>query len=644
MTLSRSFLIISFFSLLIYLPSFNAPFIFDDIDSIQYNPEIRSFKPFFDADADPVLFARPVLKLTFVANYLLHGTDVFSYHLVNFVLHLLNLLLLLLVTSSLIKLSAKKKGDEPGFSPDPGWLSFLAVFLWAMHPLLTESVVYVTNRAVLLSAAFYLLAVFAFLRTGSTGRPDTWLILLIVSYVLALGSKQTAITLPAVLLVLDLYFFKEKRKGGFLRQRGFLYSSLLMVSLTITLLNRQSFADSRPNAGFGMADVPWNRYVLTQFEVIAHYLQLSFRPVGLVLDYYDWPLRENMMEIFPAVLLVAFLIAAGVILSIRGRKIGALILLFFILLAPTSLLPIRGEFAAERRLYLALYIIAVLVVLFGMQVNAFLKKRAGDKAGGVIGCVAVIFVLIALGASSYARAMDYKSVLGMMEDTVHKRPNNLRALTNLGKAYADAGMMDEAAHIYNRGAELQPDNVFILNALGKHYLRNGDTERARSYIERSMLQDASRAETISSLALIEMKEGNKEAGFELFEKAIALDPKDAITLYNYANELEHAGQTAEAQERYNQALALLPELTEAHVNLAGLLLQKGRPQDALAHFLEAEKLQPKQARHKYHLGMFYMQNNNIVKAVSKFREALVLNPGHVPSIQMLREIENRQER
>src|SRR5687768_6274135 len=360
-----------------YCNSLSGPFVFDD-DSIKKNPHIRQLWPIWEAARAPdntTLSRRPVTTPSFAVNYAISGNDVTSYHVVNVLIHIAAGLTLFGVVRRTLRRFAQCQ--LPVVSPDATeWLAVAVAGLWMLHPLQTDAVTYLVQRTEGLMGLFYLLTLYCAIRGfGTEGRGRKWWYAASVACCgLGMGSKEVMVSAPLFVLLYD----RTLVSGGFgaaLRQRPWLYAGL---AGTWALL--AAFVLSSPhaaNTSFALADLtPWD-YLKTQADVLLHYLRLSFWPSPLVLDYDDWPIAHSIGDVpLRALVLVPLLLAATVWLVLRRSPAALPAALFFMVLAPTSsILPMRGEVVAERRMYLPLAGVLSLSLVGGYLLVQWMARR-----------------------------------------------------------------------------------------------------------------------------------------------------------------------------------------------------------------------------------------------------------------------------
>ena len=419
--------------------SFNGPFIFDDLCAIQTNPTLRHF-PSWDSFRPPQVNSisrRPVVNLTLAMNYAISGPGVQGFHAGNLLIHLLAALLLFGIVRR--TLSAEPRTIA---------VSFAVALIWAVHPLLTESVTYLTERTESLMGLLYLLTLYCAIRGVSSGHPWRWYAAAIAACALGMGAKEVMVTAPIVVLLYDRCFLSGSFREALRRRLPFYFGLAATWAILGALMIAYPWGGAT-GAGFGIAAVgPWE-YARTQPGVILHYLRLSFWPSSLCLDY-AWPIATSARRILPAAAVIAALLAGTLWALRRAPALGFLGAWFFLILAPTSSFMPIFDAAVERRMYLPLAAIVTACVLAAYGIGNQLVRRVAESAGTrkLLGSVLAALVLLplaaALGCRTFERNALYRDPISIWQDTVNKRPGNARALNNLGCAYISAGRSDRA--------------------------------------------------------------------------------------------------------------------------------------------------------------------------------------------------------
>jgi protein O-mannosyl-transferase len=486
-----------------------------------------------------------VLNLTFALNYALSGTSAWSYHALNLLIHMLASLTLF----GVVRRTLQQPVLRERFGAGATLLAFAAALLWTVHPLQTQAVTYVVQRAESLMGLFFLLTLYGFIRGTETGASRWWLVLSFTACLLGMGTKEVTAVAPWLVLLYDRTFVSGTLREAWRRRRRFygaLAATWLMQWPLIASLGRRD-----PTSGFG--SIPWGGFVWTQFQSIVHYLKLSIWPHPLI--FYLESIKD-MTGALPCAIIIMSLVAGTVVALWLRPAAGFLGAWFFIILAPTSLVPGTCEPMAERRMYLPLAVVMVAVVT---TVYAWVGRRG-----------LVVFMLAAasaLAATTIRRNEDYHSELAIWRDTVDKCPQEPIDHYMYGSALMGAGRWQEAIDQFN------------------------ETLRRRPEI----------AEAHISLGLVLMAVKNYPAAILQLEAALRLRPNDTMVHNSLGIAMFRVGMTAEAVGQFKQALLLDPNLAAAENNLGAALLQLGQPLEGRKHFERALQLDPAFAQARQHL-------------------------------------------
>ncbi len=246
------------------------------------------------------------------------------------------------------------------FDRASGTLSFLVALVWALHPLQTETIEYVSQRTELMVGLFYLATLYCSLRyfTNSEVRARTkWCSLAVAASAAGMACKEVMVTAPVVVLLFERTFIASSFRTA-LRTSWPLYVSLAASWLILLALNYDSPRST--SAGFGQG-IPLVAYWCTQCKMLLMYLKLSVWPWPLVISYH-FPLLDTLSQAWPWPLAAAALGAGTLVLVWRKSAVGFVGAWVLIILSPTLVVPIVREMAAERRMYLPLAAIVPLVL------------------------------------------------------------------------------------------------------------------------------------------------------------------------------------------------------------------------------------------------------------------------------------------
>jgi tetratricopeptide (TPR) repeat protein len=441
----------------IYAGAFSGTFQYDDTLAILDNPHLDS-RQTFAGHLDHMV--RPVLNATFLLDRSLYGTSPAGYHLLNLLLHLGSGILIYLILTRAVT-------DRQSSVP------FWTAFLFLIHPIATETVTYISGRASGLMTFFYLSALFLYVK--ALEQSDTmevrWLYLsgAALSFALSIGSKETAASLPIILLLWDMVI--RGLKGPSLQ------SAVLSRYLPfgVVLLFAAGWAWSHPRyaalAEFSLNIRPLWDNLLSELHAWAYAMVLFFTPWNQNFDH-DLPLFHSLSQ-WPLLLDVLFLTALAAWVLIARRRFPLVtfgIAWFFIELLPTSLIP-RNDLLSERNLYLPAVGLHLAIVALASQLIPWLITIIRRPALVRFGLATLATtVVLTLCFFTYQRNLLYQDRLLLWSDAVAKSPNKARPHNNLGYAYALRDDWDRAIEEFRTAARLDPDFILAQQNLRDAYL------------------------------------------------------------------------------------------------------------------------------------------------------------------------------
>ena len=559
----------------VYSRTFSVPLLFDDNAAIVDNSTIRHWSTAFWPPINTTASGRPILNFSLAINYAIGGMAVWSYHAANLAIHVL---------AGLTLFGIVRRTLAPRSGPAASSIAFSAAVLWTVHPLQTESVTYIIQRAESLMGLFYLLTLYCFIRgTEADGRPRRrWFALSVAACLLGMATKEVMVSAPLIVLLYDRTFVGGSFREAWRRRWG-LYVALAATWLPLAGLVASAGWDRNGTTGFGVGITPW-AYWLTQFEAVTRYLWLSVWPHPLVFEYGTFWVHHGG-EVAPYILVIIPLAAATLVALWRWPAWGFLGTWFFMILAPTSVMPGRIQMIVEHRMYLSL---AAVMTLAAMGIHAAVRRQSW---------VVLAVLALGLGLLTVRRNEDYRSELTIWSDTVSKRPNNERAHTILGVAWAkEPGRLNEAIAQFKEALRLQPDSAEAHYNLGLAWsqLPGRLNDAITQYQEALRLKpDSAEAHNNLGIALAQLPGRLNDAATQ-FEKALSLQPDYAEAHNNLGNAwLQLPGRLNDAIAQYQAALRLLPDSAEAHYNL-GFAWSKlpGRLNEAAAQYEEVLRLKP----------------------------------------------------
>ncbi len=544
----------------VYWPAADGPFIFDDTATILENPSIRRLWPLVGNQEAPGPLAppkttplpgRPLVNLSLAINYRFGGLEPRGYRIVNLAIHLLAAILLWGIVARTLKLGHFQKR----FDRIAGPLGFAAALVWALHPLNTEGVAYVTQRTESMMGMFYLATLYLAIRywhSESTRVRAAWLAAAVASCVSGMFCKEVMVSAPAVVLVYERTFLTRSFRTALGRSWP-LYTGLVLAWVPAIWLNLNG--PSTPATGFGLG-VAAHQWWLTQTKVLFLYLKLAFWPWPLVIHYHI-PYLNTIAEAWLWLTLTGILAATTLVLLWRRSAVGLALVWVVAVLSPTLVIPLVNQVAAERRMYVPLAALVPLVIAGGYAVWQLLIQAIGReplrRASAGIYLAATALLAIGLAWVSSQRLAAYREELLLWQDAARHQPCDPVVHINLGTLLARQGRLPEAAAHLEQAVELDPDSDEA------HY------NLARVLEELGRFQDA----------------------VGQYRTTVRPAPGHAAAHYNLARLLENAGDLRQALEHYRMAVQSQPDFPAARTNLGILLLGAGQTSEAIEHFRAA---------------------------------------------------------
>ncbi len=565
-----------------YWPALRGDLQYDDEHAIAQNLAIKDLGRFVRERFLPALLrdGRPLTDLTFAVNHHFTGLDVRALHLTNLLIHLCAVAL----AFAAARLAFSRTG-----APRPSGPALVTAAIFALHPLQSEAVSYLCQRAESLASALYLAALLALLKAAGSRRGGAtagWSGAALLLHAAALAAKPMAATLPAAFLLFTIAFPPSGERRRPLLRAVVLSVPLFALSALSAWLNLRQFG-GREDVGFDIPRLPASAYLLTQPHAILAYLRLFVWPTGLSVDH-DFPVTARLDA--PTVLATCALLGLlllGVVLVVIGRRApagksrsaalssGFGILFFFLCLLPTSSFIPLADVMVEHRVYLALFGIALAAVGVG---DALLAFAFGDRATGGAWVVA-LSACAALGAGLYQRNHVWRSYESLWADVAAKAPRKARAHFNYGQGLFLAGKYDEAIAQYDLALGLAADGtaepIEIYRNEAAAYVRAGRPAAAVRVLELGRALRPLDPDLLNNLAICQLDLGHPNLAAEDARLALSIQPDHGGALNTLGEALLGLGDPGAALRLFRAALFQDPDSAPRLFNVAATLERLG---------------------------------------------------------------------
>jgi tetratricopeptide (TPR) repeat protein len=519
---------------LVHLDSLHNGFHYDDGHSIVRNPHIRHLGHLPHFFTTPQMYSenpdyamyRPAVLALHSLNYAWTQYQPWSYHLVNLLLHGL-VCLLVFHTFRVLGL--------------PSFAAFAGALFFGLHPVQTEPINYISSRSESLSALFYLLAFFAYLKTLDHNSVSwRWHILSLASLALALFSKEISLTFP--LLLLAHAWFLQRRPVSLWSRLWPRHLPYWLISGLYTLIYQLLTSHSLERA-FQVRS--WSAHMATQAKALVHYIKLAFAPLALNV-HQQFFISPSALEAASFIALLFGLSLLSCLLLLRNRlPLFCFGLIWFALaLLPTFIIPLH-ILVNDHRLYLPLIGLALALV----SLLPTLRVRWP------------LYLLCSLLALlSYQHTPVWRNALTLWQNAAQRAPLMPEAHYNLGHAHHLVGNLDPARHAYEHAIELSPRYVLALTNLGAIYREQNRLEDAIKLFKIVLQEEPHREEALNNLGLIYVQQKRYNEGIRLYQQILERSPNLAETWLNLGLAYRDLGQREQAAHALMRAIQLKPDL------------------------------------------------------------------------------------
>ncbi len=616
-------------------------FVFDDMSTIVTNTVIKDFSRI------PVLFSkayfkpsgtgyftisgegsyRPVVTFSYFIDYAIWGLSGFGFHLTNLLLHLFTVMFFYIFAERIMQNRT---------------YAFISAMLYAVHPLLTETVNCVSFREDILCALFFWITL-ALFQKPIQNRIINYLCIFISS-IFCLFSKESGIILLPVLLLVDFFSVNSNRMSK--NTNKFLSMEYACVgAVTVLYILTRFYIMKNPyeeNIGY-----PGNRFsinIIVMQQVIARYIRLLFFPFGLTADYTEYfpkPLINRGYIIVSSLYGLFFIasVIAGLILSFKNRmrnkfSVPAVsMVLFFLSLVPVmNIIPIKN-IIAERYLYLPFGFFALIVA-------GFLSSRKTPMQRPSL-IVLTVSIIVLFSCLSITRNHNWSDGYHLWKSTLRVNPKSFHAHNNLASIYDEHGNLEKAMYHYKQAISMRPYDAIPYYNLANTLKNKGRFYDAITYYKKAIENQSSLVEPHVNIGLVYARLGNFDLAETHFRNAIRIQPNDANAHNNLGVVLGHKGKLDDAVREHQIALRLDPYNENAYLNLAICYIDMNNYNEAINVLNRLLKLNPQYAEAYYLAGKSFEALGDIKKAITQYKRTITINPKHSNAMEALKRVLNQ---
>ena len=562
---------------------------------------------------------QPLAWVSLACDFLLWGMDPFGYHLTNVVLHALAAVVLYIVIQQLLALARGPGGPERAACAAFGALCF------AVHPLRVESVAWVSERRDVLSGLFYMATIAAYLKSRAKAKP--WRAIALLSFIFALLSKGTAVTLPAALVILDIYplrrlpaepgrWFSREARTVWAEKLPFFAAALAAAGIgfwgqyhggVIRPLVSYDLAQRAAQACYGLVFYLWKTAVPLRLSPLY--------PLPRHLDPWTWPFLGS----------AAVVAALGVVLfRLRGRRPAGLAAFAHYIL---TLSPVIGfvqfgpQIAADRYSYLSCLSVAVLAAGGAEELLGALAP-----AGRLPVLLALALAVGALGGAARRQTSVWHDSQTLWRHAVAVDPSNAAARSNLAGALFVSGRAREAVELYRESLALDPDIAETHTSLGAALDSLGRPGEAMEEYKEAVRLSPRLADARANLGAALLKQGLAAEAAAQYREAVSLKPEEPRLQHELGVVLLRLREPGAAAERFCAAVRLNPDYADELFAVTRGLVSEQRLEDAGLLLRRVLREKPGLVMAHYNLGVVLERQDKPSEAVAEFKAALALDP------------------
>ncbi|MEC9423320.1 MAG: tetratricopeptide repeat protein, partial [Nitrospinota bacterium] len=582
----KAICLICFMGLIAFSGTLHSPFHYDDVHAIVENPHIKDLSKFQEKVGIQNIFNRSVLLLSFAINQHFGEFEVFGYHLVNILIHILtSILWFFLIKEFLLIESIKKISFKKN-------LPLICSSIHLLNPLNIQAVTYISSRSSLLATFFYVLAFYILVHIkkpikGIISKVNFLILVFFFLIILFLGfaTKEIVASFPLMAIVYIWLSTAKQNRKSLVPQ---------IASILFILIGFLAYRYLQQGNLFSLKADPTSEethrllYLLSQIRVVVGYyflkllapFSLNFEPdIILYKSWFHWDWFISLLV----------LLSAGVAVFKQNSiliKFGAA-WLCITLLPTSSFIPLK-QLATEHRAYLPSLGFSLILgcIFLNIKIQRFMPQ------------ILFIIFLLLISLLTLNRSLDFRSEISLWEDTSKKSPHKALVQNNLATAYMGANQLEKAKVALNKALSINPLQI----------------------------------DSHVNLGHIASRKKNWKVAIEKFDLGIALGTKRADTFYYSGFARNILGKYEEAIPYFKNAITIKPFNADYHFDLGNSYQKLNQFDDALFHFRKALQINPNYYKAHNNIGTIFWSIGELDKAKFEFEKVLHINP-NIPTIQ-----------
>ncbi|MEC7786122.1 MAG: tetratricopeptide repeat protein [Nitrospinota bacterium] len=619
----KAICLICFMGLIAFSGTLHSPFHYDDVHAIVENPHIKDLSKFQEKVGIQNIFNRSVLLLSFAINQHFGEFEVFGYHLVNILIHILtSILWFFLIKEFLLIESIKKISFKKN-------LPLICSSIHLLNPLNIQAVTYISSRSSLLATFFYVLAFYILVHIkkpikGIISKVNFLILVFFFLIILFLGfaTKEIVASFPLLAIVYIWLSTAKQNRKSLVPQ---------IASILFILIGFLAYRYLQQGNLFSLKADPTSEethrllYLLSQIRVVVGYyflkllapFSLNFEPdIILYKSWFHWDWFISLLV----------LLSAGVAVFKQNSiliKFGAA-WLCITLLPTSSFIPLK-QLATEHRAYLPSLGFSLILgcIFLNIKIQRFMPQ------------ILFIIFLLLISLLTLNRSLDFRSEISLWEDTSKKSPHKALVQNNLATAYMGANQLEKAKVALNKALSINPLQIESHVNLGHIASRQKNWKVAIEKFDLGIALGTKRADTFYYSGFARNILGKYEEAIPYFKNAITIKPFNADYHFDLGNSYQKLNQFDDALFHFRKALQINPNYYKAHNNIGTIFWSIGELDKAKFEFEKVLHINPNIPTIHNNLASIYLKKGEFKKAIPHLETLINLQPKNVNAKKLL---------